>query len=56
MLYTTTKSSGLRNGFSDDNTDADSMEEHLVPSRTQEEYDYNNGRSRQRTKLAAGRV
>ena len=44
MLYSATKSSGLRNNFSDD-TDVDSMEEALVPSNEDDDY---NGRRRTR--------
>lgn len=54
MLYSATKSSGLRNNFSDDNTDADSMEEALVPSNGEDD-DYN-GRRRTRGKPSAGRL
>ena len=41
MLYSATKSSGLRNHFADDNGDADSMEESLVPGGSD---DYDNRR------------
>lgn len=53
MLYSATKSSGLRNNFAEDNTDADSMEESLVPSNEEDDY---NGRKRTRSKPSAGRL
>lgn len=53
MLYSATKSSGLRNNFADDNTDADSMEEALVPSGEDDDY---NGRRRTRSKPSAGHM
>jgi len=52
MLYSATKSSGLRNNF-DDNTDADSMEEALVPSTEDDDY---NGRRRTRGQPTSGRL
>lgn len=51
MLYSTAKSSGLRNNF--DDTDADSMEEALVSSHEDDDY---NGRRRTRGKLPGGRL
>jgi hypothetical protein len=51
MLYSATKSSGLRNNF--DDTDADSMEEALVPSHEDDDY---NGRRRTRGMPSGGRL
>jgi len=52
VLYSATKSSGLRNNFSDD-TDADSMEEALVASNEDDDF---NARNRARGMPSGGRL